>query len=150
VGEPYIHVTHNPIGGAALTWLHELCFRDQSQQEFYQQTIPAAKARSSEVVLDPPFLGGDRLEIEACRAAFHHLTLATDRLDLLATLLQTMHQKHHEALAALGMGDRFQRVFLTGGGAEIIQQLIPEYAVTAVQPLEEGSLKGVARLFARQ
>src|SRR5262249_7401624 len=109
---------------------------------------PAAKARSSEVVLDPPFLGGDRLEIEARRAAFHHLTLASDRLDLLATLLQTMHQKHHEALAALGMGDRFQRVFRRGGGAKIIQQLIPEYAVTAVQLWKEPSWRGVARFSA--
>jgi xylulokinase len=147
VGDAYIHVTHNPVGGVALDWLHDLCFRDQSKAEFYDRTIPAALGRSPQVVLDPPFLGGDRLEIEAHRAAFRELTLATDRLDLLAALLEAMRNKHREALAALGMGDRFQRVFLTGGGAEVVRQLIPEYTGTAVQLLEEGSLRGVARLF---
>jgi hypothetical protein len=50
-------------------------------------------------------------------------------------------------LAALGMGDQFHRIFLTGGGAEIVRQLIPGYHDRTVQLFEEGSLRGVARLF---
>jgi hypothetical protein len=30
--------------------------------------------------------------------------------------------------AVLSLGDKFERIFLTGGGAEIVQRLIPEYA----------------------
>jgi xylulokinase len=147
VGPAFIHVTHNPVGGAALGWLRELCFRDQSEQEFYERTIPAAEGRRTLVTLDPPYLGGDRLEIEAHRAAFRDLTLATDRLDLLAAVLQAIQRQHRKALADLGMGERFEHIFLTGGGAEVVQKLLPEYAGAAVQMLEEGSLRGVARLF---
>ena len=52
-----------------------------------------------------------------------------------------------EMTCALGLGERFQRIFLTGGGAEVVRSLIPEYASAAVHMLEEGSLRGVARLF---
>jgi sugar (pentulose or hexulose) kinase len=147
VGEAYIHVTHNPVGGAALDWLRELCFRDQSEADFYARWVPLARERPTRVSLDPPFLGGDRLEIEAHRAAFRDLTLACDRLDLLAAVLQAMIRGHRRALADLGVESRFERVFLTGGGADVVRQLIPEYGSENVQPLEEGSLRGVARLF---
>ena len=147
VGRAFLHVTHNPVGGAALGWLRELCFRDQGEQEFYERTVPAAEKHLTRVTLDPPFLGGDRLEIEAHRAAFRDLTLATDRLELLAAVLEAMRQQHRKALAALGMGEQFRRVILTGGGAEVVRRLIPEYAGAAVQVLEEGALRGVARLF---
>jgi hypothetical protein len=50
------------------------------------------------------------------------------------------------ALADLGLGDKFERVFLTGG-AEIIHRLIPDYAGQNVQLFEEGSLHGIAKLF---
>jgi sugar (pentulose or hexulose) kinase len=147
VGAAFLHCTHNPVGGAALGWLHELCFRDQSEAEFYERTVPAAEQRQTTVTLDPPYLGGDRLEIEAHRAAFRDLTLATDRLDLLAAVLEAMRRQHRKALADLGVGDRFARIFLSGGGAEVVYKLLPEYAGAAVHILEEGSLRGVARLF---
>jgi xylulokinase len=147
VGEAFIQVTHNPVGGAALDWIRELCFRDQPEEEFYDRTIPAALERQTRVTLDPPFLGGDRQEIEAHRAAFRDLTLATDRLDLLAAILEAMRRHHRHAVAALGLGTDFRRIFLTGGGAAVVRKLLPEYASAAVHTLEEGSLRGVARLF---
>jgi sugar (pentulose or hexulose) kinase len=147
VGHAYIHVTHNPVGGAAFGWLRDLCFRDQTDREYYEETIAKARERKSSVVLDPPFLGGDRLEIEARRAAFRELTLASDRMDLLAALMNAMRQRHHDALAALGLTGPLNRILLTGGGAEIVRRLIPEYSGDAVHLLEEGSLQGVAKLF---
>jgi xylulokinase len=150
VGEQFIQVTHNPVGGAALEWMHQLCFREQTAAEFYVDTITRALEHPTPVTLDPPYLGGDRLEIEPQQAAFRGLTLTTDRIDLFAAVLQAMRQRHYEALGALGMGTRFNRVFLTGGGAEVVQRLIPEYRRGAVYPLEEGSLRGVARLFRRE
>jgi sugar (pentulose or hexulose) kinase len=147
VGEAYIHVTHNPVGGVALDWIHHLCFREQSAQQFYAESIPAALELTEEVVLDPPFLGGDRLEIEPRRAGFRELGLSTDRLDLLASVLQAMRRHHQTALEALGTSRGYRRVFLTGGGAEVVQQLIPEYRQWEVVRLEEGSLRGVAALF---
>jgi xylulokinase len=148
VGKAFMHVTHNPVGGVALEWVRALCFSDQKDdQEFYGRTIPQAAGRTPRVVLDPPFLGGDRLQIEACRAAFRDLTLDADRLDLLAAVLEAMRRGHRDALTALGMGDHFRRVFLTGGGAEVVRQLLPEYGGASVEHLDEGSLRGVAALF---
>ena len=147
VGPAFIHTSHNPVGGAALEWLHGLCFRDQTEAQFYDQTLPEAMRRQTVVTLDPPFLGGDRLEIEAHRAAFRDLTLAANRMDLLAAVLEAMRRGHREAVKALGLGDRFRRVFLTGGATDVVRRLIPEYGGDIVRPLEEGSLRGVARLF---
>jgi sugar (pentulose or hexulose) kinase len=147
VGTAFIHVTHNPVGGAALDWLRELCFREMSKDEFYGQAVPAAEDRAMSVTLDPPYLGGDRLEIEAHQAGFRNLVLATDRLDLLAAVLQAMREQHRLALANLGVSPPFRRIFLTGGGADVVQRLLPEYTGAAVHRLEEESLRGVARLF---
>jgi sugar (pentulose or hexulose) kinase len=147
VGQQFTQVTHNPVGGVALEWMRGLCFHEQSDQEFFERTIPVAMDRRTRVTLDPPFLGGDRLEIEAHRAALRELDLKTDRLDLLAAVLQAMVRRHREALAALGAGDRFERICLTGGGAEVVRRLLPEYQAANVQMLSEASLRGVARLF---
>jgi xylulokinase len=146
VGDGFMRCAHNPVGGAALDWIHKLCFSDQDDQTFYDQTIPAARQRTTRVTLDPPFLGGDRLEIEASRAAFRDLTLTTDRMDLVAAILHAMQRGHHNALAALDTGNRFRRVFLSGGGAEVVGQLI-DYPGASVEILDEGSLRGVAALF---
>jgi sugar (pentulose or hexulose) kinase len=99
------------------------------------------------VTLDPPYLGGDRLEIEAHRAAFRDLTVTTDRLELLAAMLEAMVQQHRKAVVNLGVGERFGRIFLTGGGADVVRRLLPEYATADVREFAEGSLLGVARLF---
>lgn len=182
VGDRYIHVAHNPVGGAALEWLHRLCFRDLSRRQFYRQAVADALARiasglkisrprdassppanaprrailadeetgaTAGVVLDPPFLGGDRLEIEPRTAAFRRLTLAADRTDLLAALLHAMRRHHQTALAGLGPR-RFDRIFLSGGGADVVRRLLadlPQYADARIQLLQEASLHGAARLF---
>src|SRR5262249_4934706 len=124
-----------------------LCFRELSSEEFFHSTIAQALERSTRVTLDPPFLGGDRLEIEAHRAAFRDLTVTTERLELLAAVLEAMRRCHGKALSDLGVERQFRRIFLTGGGAESVQRLLPEYADATVHRFEEGSLRGIARLF---
>ncbi len=147
VGDGYLQLAHNPVGGVALDWMHELCFRDQSREQFYAESVQQAIDHPTEVILDPPYLGGDRLQIDARRAAFRELTLGHTRLDLLAAVLQAMRIHHREAVLALGQGDRFSRIVLTGGGAEIAMRVIPDYKQRRVEQIDEASLHGVARLF---
>jgi xylulokinase len=147
-GEGYVYVTHNPVGGVAVDWLRRLCFRDLTEEDFYRDTVALALNRDTRVSLDPPFLGGDRLEIEAHRAAFRDLELTTERLDLLAALLDALRRRHRDALAALEHDGSFDRIFIGGGGAEIVHRLVPEYASARVHILQEASLYGVAKLFA--
>lgn len=148
VGGAFAYVAHNPVGGAALEWVHQLGFHDHADDEFYEHTIPAVAGRATEVELDPPYLGGDRLEIEPRVAHFTNLTLAVRREDLLAAVLAAMRRGHREAMAAVGRdAASVDRVFLTGGGADAVRRLLPEYASARIHLISEGSLRGVARLF---
>ena len=157
VGDQFIHVTHNPVGGAALDWLFDMCYlgddsadaRRAARQKFYDDVVlTRAMSIRTKVELDPLYLGGDRLEIEEKTASFRHLTLDTKLPDLAAAILAGMRRGHAEALANLGLGTNWNRIFLTGGGSDVIQRLqLAEYAGIEVHTLREGSVRGVARLF---
>ncbi len=162
IGNQFIYAAHNPVGGSALPWILDLCFADYVQSgrtnEFYEKVIPQAVHRVTNTQLKPPFLGGDRLEIEAKRAAFTELTLGTDRMDLLAALLDAMRNGHRAAQAALELGNqRIDRIIISGGGSEILRLLVPELensdswgsgnSIPRVEFLQDGALRGVARLF---
>lgn len=147
VGKRYVHVTHNPVGGVALDWVRELCFQEQSPSTFFGETVVSAARKLTGVVLDPPFLGGDRLEIEARHAALLHLTLNVDRMDVLTAILTALKIHHATAVKNLGVPGPFRRVFFSGGAAHAIRTLIPEYQQMEVHELREASLRGIARLF---
>jgi hypothetical protein len=147
IGDSFIYLTHNPLSGAALGWIKDLCFRDQNSEEFFTRTLVEAMRRTTRVQFDPPFLAGDPLEIEARRGALRDLELTCDRLDVLAGLLSTLIRRHWEALAALELTGPLGRVFLTGAGAERIRLLLPAYHTADVREFENGSLFGIAGLF---
>lgn len=149
VGPGYAAIAHNPVGGSAFEWMHQLCFHDQPADEFYGKTIPAVAAgRQTDVRLDPPYLGGDRLEIEPRLAHFTNLSADDTREDLLWAVLDAMRAGHRAALAALDLDSAaVRRVVLTGGGAEPIRAVLPEYAAARIEEIDEASLRGVARLF---
>ncbi len=147
LGNDFLHVTYNPVGISAIEWLRKLCFRDQCEQEFLEKTLADAMDRSNRIILDPPYLAGDLLAIEARRAAFRDLTLQSDRLDLLAALIQEMRRQHERALAGLGLDQPVQRIFLSGQGTSVIQKLLPDYAKAEIHLCEPDPLIGIARLF---
>ena len=150
VGRRFIHVAQNPLDAAALRWIHHLCFRDQSEEKFYMESVPAARERSTRVCLDPPFLDGDLFGIEAQRAVFRELEMTVDRLDLLAALLDAMTRRHSEAVANLGVGAEFRKLFLVGGPVCVFGYQFPEHQAGEIVTLdaELAPLQGVARLFA--
>ncbi len=147
VGKRFLALTHNPLSGAALDWIKDLCFRDQSQEEFFTRTIEEARARPTRVNLDPPCLAGDPFQIEACRGAYRDLELTSDRFDMLSALLAALVRRHEEALAALDLTKPPRRIFLTGPGARQIRNLLPIYQTADVQEFDNGSLYGIAKLF---
>ncbi len=140
VGNSFVHTTYNPVGPAALDWLHQLCFREQCRDEFFAKTITAALERTTRITLDPPHLTGNALEFETQRAAFRDLELTTDRLDLLAALVQTMARRQRDAMAALGTP--IKRVFFSGDSFEIWRRLLAEYKdISAIH----GEPSGISR-----
>ena len=58
-----------------------------------------------------------------------------------------MRRHHCEALRNLDATDRFERVFVSGNNAAVVQRLIPAYSDVPVHFLAEGSLRGIAQLF---
>ena len=147
-GPAFVAIVHNPVGGVALDFLHQLAFRDVPAADFFDRAVPAAADRPTAVKLDPPYLGGDRLQVEPRAAGFTGVTLGTTRDDLLAAVVAAMRAGHTAALATVGFDPAAGgRVYLTGGGAEVVRRVLPEYARAAVTMVTEGSLRGCARLF---
>lgn len=146
VGTQFLQVAHNPVGGAALDWIRRLCFSDLSEARFYGQVIDQAAEMAPPTVLDPPFLGGDRLQIDPCPAGFTGLSLDTDRTELLAAILVAMKKHHYEALFELELAGPFRRVVLSGGGCEVVRRLIPDLADRAVV-VHDGAVRGAGKLF---
>ena len=148
LGDGCLETAFNPIGPGALRWIRELCFRDQSSEEFRQSTIPEALERETRVAFDPPFLAGDSLGISATRAAFHDLTMATDRMDLLASLLTEMRRRHDIAVNALKRDGPIQRVLEYGTDAELLTGLLPYGEGANIARVVAEPLTAIVHLFA--
>ena len=147
-GPDFVAVAHNPVGGVALDWVHDLAFREVEEGRFFDEVIPACVGRATPVRLDPPFLGGDRHQIDLKLASFTNVALDTTREDLLAAVLVAMRDGHRAACAALGVTPGSPtRVVLTGGGAAAVEKLLPEYSGATIERLDEGAMRGCARLF---
>lgn len=147
VGKHFVQVAHNPVGGVALTWLRQLCFSELTETEFFSKVMPEALRRESTIRLDPPFLGGDRLQIEERHAALTGLSLDTDRVDLVSAVLQAMRHGHEYASRGLGLAGPYNRIVLAGGGAEFVRRLIPQYLDSTVETVHDGAVRGAAKLF---
>jgi xylulokinase len=147
VGESFLHVTHNPVGGVALDWLRDLCFSEVPVEAYYSEWMDRALATTTTVTLEPLFLGGDRLEIEEKKAGFKNLSLSTERVELLAAVLHAMKLGHRHAWQSLGRSTPPKRIYLSGGGASVVRKLLPEYHDADIIELDQASLLGVARLF---
>ncbi len=81
-------------GGFALDWFHEQLARDMTKEEFYDVFIPKALAefeQDGEVTFDP-YLTGDRQSMEKRTGAWHGLTLAATREEMLAAMLKSMNR----------------------------------------------------------
>jgi sugar (pentulose or hexulose) kinase len=147
LGKGFLETAFNPIGPRALRWLHALCFRDQSEEEFRERTIPQAMETETRVAFDPPFLTGDSLCISANRAAFRDLTIAADRMDLLASLLSEMRRRHELAIQTLKRDVPIQRILVRSDDAEFMMGLLPYSRQLPIQRIEAEPLTAICRLF---
>jgi xylulokinase len=147
-GAAFLNVAQNPLGAAALEWVRRLCFSEQDEAEFYDRTISSVRDRKPRVRLDPPFLDGDALGIEACRGALRDLELRSDRLDVLAAVLAALTERQREAVAALGMSTPPRRIVLLAENARRSEKLLFDATSSMVEHAEDtAALRGIARLF---
>jgi sugar (pentulose or hexulose) kinase len=81
-------------GGFALDWFHQQLARDLTRREFYEELVPRALAEFARdgVVTFDPYLTGDRQSLELKTGAWHGLTLAATREEMLAAMLKSMNR----------------------------------------------------------
>ncbi len=112
-------------GGFAVDWfLKEFC-REMGEAEFYGEYLPGCAARALETPLAfDPYLAEDRQSLEHKKAAWHGLSLASTREEMLSALLFGMQKTLRDVLdlaAAHTTMDGTLRI--TGGFAPTVMPL---------------------------
>ncbi len=81
-------------GGFALDWFHQQLARDLTRHQFYEELVPRAVTEFAQdgLVTFDPYLTGDRQSLELRTAAWHGLTLAATREEMLAAMLKSMNR----------------------------------------------------------
>ena len=105
-------------GGFALDWFHSQFARDLTTEEFYGELVPRALSefgQDGEVTFDP-YLTGDRQSMEKKSGAWHGLTLATTREEMVAALLKSMNRVLNTTLNEAKQVVNLRRVVMLTGG----------------------------------
>lgn len=126
-----IYVT--TCGGFGTDWFYEQFCREMTKNEFYDYLANSLEKHMerNEISFDP-YLTGDRQSLERKTAAWHGLTLATTREQMLAALLTSMQIVLYEAIIKAKKVTQLSQVIKISGG-----MLTPTY-----QKLKELSFKG--------
>lgn len=128
-------------GGFALDWFREQFCREMPAEEFYDTYLPAcleAHPADGEVSFDP-YLTGDRQSLLKRAAAWHGLTLAATREEMLAALLRSMNRVLAGTLAEAAQVLELDRTIkLTGGMSSpafvaLKEREIPGFSFEVVQ-----------------
>jgi len=105
-------------GGFALDWFYEQFCQDMTRSEFNERYLPAcldAWHDAGAVTFDP-YLTGDRQSLEKRSGAWHGLTLAATRDQMLAALLISMQRVLADVVRMAGEHVALDRTIkLTGG-----------------------------------
>lgn len=105
-------------GGFGIDWFFEQFCRELDRTTFNNEYLPSCIERFSadgEVSFDP-YLTGDRQSLEKRTGAWHGLTLAATRDEMLATMLKSMNRVLYDVVKLAGDVVDLDRVIkLTGG-----------------------------------
>jgi xylulokinase len=126
VGKRWVSVGTIGSAGSSLLWARQQLFADWSDQRFFSLVNRLAKEKPVETVTFDPYLAGDRCNVEQRRAAFHGITLATTRQQMLAAIIDALARASAERLKLLAStGTRMDRnVLISGGGGGALAQIM--------------------------
>lgn len=105
-------------GGFGLDWFHEQFCREMTREEFHGSYLPSCVDRFPEdgEVAFEPYLTGDRQSLEKRTGAWHGLTLAATRDEMLAAMLKSMNRVLFHVVGLAAQVTELDRVIkLTGG-----------------------------------
>lgn len=105
-------------GGFGIDWFHEQFCREMDRKTFNEHYLPACVAAwptDDEVTFDP-YLTGDRQSLEKRTGAWHGLTLAATREEMLAAMLKAMNRALYSVVRlAAEVVDMDEVIKLSGG-----------------------------------
>lgn len=105
-------------GGFGIDWFREQFCRELDRVEFNQRYLPDCIerfAQDTEVSFDP-YLTGDRQSLERRTGAWHGLTLAATRDEMLSAMLKSMNRVLYRVVRLAGeVVDLDETIKLTGG-----------------------------------
>lgn len=117
VGRAWMSVGTIAASGSTLNWCRETFFQDCTDAQFWRRVATAAPSDADPGVQFEPHLAGERTSIEQRRGMISGLTLATNRDDILAALINALAKASAERLPLLrSRGVPLKRdVVITGG-----------------------------------
>jgi xylulokinase len=131
IGRKWMSVGTLAAAGSAITWFKDQFCCELSTAEFYRLVAklanqPSGKrgdpksgdANPSGQVIFEPYLAGERTSIDQKYGAFHGLTLATTRDEMLAAVIDALAKASGQRLVLLkSTGAKILRHVITSGGA---------------------------------
>lgn len=105
-------------GGFGLEWFYEQFCQDMNKTTFYEEFIPKSLRRweiDGSVTFDP-YLAEDRQSMEKRTGAWHGLTLATTREEMLAAMLKSMNRVLNATVVEAGKTVNLHREIKVTGG----------------------------------
>jgi xylulokinase len=126
VGGLWLQVSTLAAVASAIYWARLQFFPDWSLEKFRTELFRIGKkgGLAGSVRFDP-YMAGERTSIEQRQGAFHGLTLATTREQMLAAILEALIHAGAERLQLLqATGTPLRREVVVSGGADRLEQLM--------------------------
>jgi xylulokinase len=153
----WMSVSTIAAAGSSLLWAREQLFRDLSIEAFRSLVLRISRRKESnqneDVVFDP-YLAGERANVEQRKAAFHGLTLATTREQMLGAIVESLAQASAERLKRFDTGGMKIRreVVVSGGAADRLDRVFQRdwRGTWTFRRYTEASLRGLGKLSPRE
>ncbi len=155
VGKRWMSVSTMAAAGSALNWAKDQIFPEMERSRYWKLAAKLGRSEEKRTRRDVPvrfenYLAGDRTSIEQRQASFHGLTLATQREELLAAVIESLAEASAARIALLlETGTRMRRDVVVSGGVrdgldKILHRDWP--GRWTFRPEEEATLRGLSRL----
>jgi len=127
IGRKWLQVGTLAAVASALYWAREQFFREMTKEQFVAEMFRLSKlgANAAGGVSFDPYMAGERTSIEQRRGAFHNLTLASTRENMLSAIIEGLTKASAERLPLLeATGTTLLRDVAVSGGSDHLDKLM--------------------------
>jgi xylulokinase len=153
----WMSVSTIAAAGSSLLWAREQLFRELSVDTFRSLVQSLARTRGNNqvpAVTFDPYLAGERASVEQRQAAFHGLTLATTREQMLGAIIESLARASADRLKLFEKGEvKIRRdVIVSGGAADRLDRVFQRDwpGNWRFRRYTEASLRGIGKLNPRE